>query len=88
MTPVVFRTFKSGGTVIALFPWEDWGFNNCASYMHVGQHGGADYVHCIAVSRPTPPTEYGNLLNELVQIGYDDLKIFKRKPPMRGKAHA
>ena len=82
MTPVIYRIFKDGGDVVALFPTIDADVNGryCQSYQHVGQHGGADYTGCIVMSRPAKADEYRDLHNELVQIGYDDLKIYRRKP--------
>lgn len=70
-TIVIFRKFKHGGHIIALFPAELADYNgNCSSYQHVGQHGPADYTHCIATSVPAKPTEYRALRQELENIGY------------------
>ena len=49
MTPtdvVVFRRWKDGGNIIALFPElpADLYGNHCDAYEHVGQHGGADWA--------------------------------------------
>ena len=82
MTPVIFRKHKEkGGDVYALFPTiaSDVDGLYCASYQHVGQHGGANYTLCIDNSRPATPAEYAELQDELVSIGYDDLRVFKRK---------
>ena len=81
-TPVVFRTFADGET-IALFPAMPGGrFGECQSYLYVGQHGAADYYRVVAVTRPAAPTEYADLQAELVvQIGYDDLKVYCREQP-------
>jgi hypothetical protein len=68
---VVFRVFKKGGDVLALFPHETWdGRGHCASYQHIGQHSGADYAHCIQATRPARPSEYRALKTELERIGY------------------
>ena len=77
-TKVIFRKFKDNGDVIAFFP-ELPGTNNpydCQSYMHVGQHGAA----CLYPDDTVPATEqeYIELYKELVYIGYDDLKVYKR----------
>lgn len=82
-TPVVYRVFKDGGDVIALFPTiqGDVSGRYCESYQHVGQHGNADYTGCVAASRRASLDEHADLHNELIQIGYDDLKVYKRKPP-------
>jgi hypothetical protein len=78
LTLVVFRKFKDDGSIIALFPEELWTTaGDCGSYMHVGQHSGADYRGVIAASKPATLEEYGPLLKELTSIGYL-LKIRKR----------
>lgn len=80
-TRVIFRTFRHGGDVIALFPsipWDRQGFS-VTSYQHIGQHGAADYSGVIRATRPATPSEYEELYDELVRIGYDDLKIAKRR---------
>lgn len=87
MTPVVFRKLKDGGDILALLPAEDAGQGYCMSYQHVGQHSGADYTGCIAITTPATPEEYKGLLAELVSIGYDDLKIYKRSPSWRQLRH-
>jgi len=65
--PVVFRTWRRGGGVLALFPaWPtDLDGRHCAAYEHIGQHGGADYAHCIRQSRPARAAEYRELAREL-----------------------
>jgi len=63
---VVFRAFRDGD-VIALFP-DLPGTNDprtCASYLHVGQHGSADYRAVIADTRPARVPEYESLRREL-----------------------
>ena len=66
---VVFRMFN--GEVIALFPEEKWSDRgDVNSYMHVGQHGGADYSGVIRASRKATPKEYADLKAELKSIGY------------------
>ena len=53
--PVVIRVWKGDDSdVFALFPVlpADNAGNLCTSYQHVGQHGAADYGHCIRNSRP------------------------------------
>lgn len=77
ITKVVFRKYRSG-EILALFPYEDWASTTCSSYMHVGQHGGANYVHCIYTTKPATPDEYADLKSELESIGYN-LQVIKRK---------
>jgi len=69
-TTVIFRKFKEGD-IIALFPYEiDNYHGDCMSYMHVGQHSGANYFGCIKGTKPAKKEEYQNLYNELLSIGY------------------
>ena len=82
MTKVIFRKWK-GGDIIALFPDEPWSRQDCttSSYMHIGQHGAADYTGVIAATRPAREEEFRDLLAELQAIGYDDLRIVQRARP-------
>lgn len=78
-TTVVFRKFKKGGDILALFPNEvNYPDGSCESYQHVGQHGAADYSHCISATVPAKPEEYAPLARELTSIGYN-LAIRKRR---------
>lgn len=78
-TPVVFRKYKNGD-VIALFPTMHEGNYMINSYMHVGQHGCADY-NLVYSTKPATEGEYRELLEELKQIGYENLKVYKRFSP-------
>lgn len=81
MTPVIFRRFKDNGDVIALFPTipSDPDGVYITSYQHVGQHGSASYHGVMVNSFPLyEPYEYAELLAELKNQGYDDLKIYRR----------
>ncbi len=81
-TLVIFRKWKDTGDIIALFPEMKEERVLCNSYMHVGQHGSANYYRLVtALHPPTMPAtsdEYANLLAELESIGYDDLKVRKK----------
>lgn len=82
-TVVVFRKFKDWNDIVALFPEEvNYPDGSCESYQHIGQHGAANYQHCIRTSVPAKPNEYKDLQRELEKIGYD-LDIRKRKPIKR-----
>jgi hypothetical protein len=88
VTRVVFRVWTrakyQNGEVIALFPDIDEGNGECASYMHVGQHGGACYTYCIAQTRPARPEEYQALRTELESEPYKyNLRVVKRRPNRR-----
>lgn len=79
MTKVIFRKYRDG-QIIALFPDETWNRHDgsITSYMHIGQHGAADYAGVITATRPAREEEYCDLLAELKVIGYDDLRIVQR----------
>ncbi len=73
---VVFRRWPSG-EILALFPFVPASITNhnddCMAYEHKGQHGSADYWHCIETT--TPPTvadgpAIGSLVHELTERGY------------------
>ena len=84
-TLVVFRVFKDGGDVVALFPEViNYLDGACESYQRIGQHGAADYSHCIAISRPATPSEYAALKRELERnpFGYN-LEVRRKYIPKR-----
>ena len=80
-TLVIFRKWRDGGDIIALFPAEPSDINGyyCEAYEHVGQHGGADYFGIINATRPVSLEEAAPLAEELTRIG-DVLKPSKRAP--------
>jgi len=77
-TAVVFRRYPDG-EIIALFPGIKDPRRMVSSYLHVGQHGAADYGLVISQTTPAKPEEYKDLAEELTAIGYN-LKIYKRRP--------
>ena len=79
MTPVIFRKFKEGD-IIAIFPTMSGTLNQytCNSYQHIGQHGSCDPISLIQNTKLAKPEEYEELFQELINIGYDDLKVYKR----------
>ena len=80
-TPVIFRKYRDG-EVVALFPAMPGGrYGECMSYVHFGQHGAADYGHVIRTTRPVRAGECEDLRAELVAIGYDDLRVYRREQP-------
>ena len=79
MTRAVFRKYPDG-QIIALFPDIPWSEDgSVTSYMHVGQHGAAYYKQVIDSTTPASEEDYSALLAELETIGYDNLRIVKRK---------
>jgi hypothetical protein len=82
-TTVIFRADRKNGEVLALFPEipaDSQG--NITMYVHVGQHGAADYQTAMKTTRPAKLKEYASLLKELQQIGYK-LNIRSRRPSWR-----
>jgi hypothetical protein len=76
-TRVIFRKFKQGGDIIALFPHVP-GTNNPLTmqcYQHFGQHGSMEERAVPGLTVTAYPAEYKDLLAELQRIGYDDLDI-------------
>lgn len=77
-TVVIFRVWKKEPkTVIALFPEDMNNKGECQSYEKVGQHGGANYAHCMKSTTPSTPDQHLELFQELESIGYN-LEIKKR----------
>ena len=77
-TKVIFRKYKDGD-ILALFPeLQADSLGNCGSYQHVGQHGAANYNHCMRSTRRATVPQYQDLKNELESIGYN-LLIRKRR---------
>jgi len=80
-TKVIFRQWKIGCEIIALFPeiaTDTIGYN-CESFMHVGQHGGANPR---VMLKDTKPANFDDgavkkLIKELTERGYN-LEIIKR----------
>lgn len=68
------------GQIIALFPDVPWSGRQgeITSYMHLGQHGAADYHHVVATTKPATKKESAGLLNELRQVGYNNIRVIKR----------
>lgn len=84
-TVVIFRKYKNNGDILALFPELPWsGDSNVTSYEHMGQHGAADYNHCLDITKPAKPEEYAALKKELEnQVGYN-LEVKSKR--MRNKS--
>ena len=80
MIRVIFRKFVRENNIIAFFP-DMKDRHLIMSYMYIGQHGLADYDYCLGKTSIALKSEYKSLLNELISVGYTDLKImlkFKR----------
>jgi hypothetical protein len=79
ITHVIFRRFKEGD-IIALFPYDKYDIAGlyCGSYMHIGQHSGADYTGLVQITKPAKESEYNDLKKELEGIGYN-LKVIKKR---------
>jgi len=72
-TDVIFRKYKDGGAILALFPYSVGDRNgNVECYEHIGQHGTGDYEHCVnTLTIPATEAEAKDLKVELESIGYD-----------------
>jgi hypothetical protein len=81
---VVFRRWRDGGGVIALFPELPADIHGiyCDSYMHVGQHGGADYHGVVQQTDPATPEESDALAAELTRIGYRLAPVRRASPQL------
>lgn len=78
ITKMIFRKYNDG-TIIALFPYEPVDLaGHINSYMHIGQHGGADYEHTIKNTSVPTTKETLNLKYELESIGYN-IQVVKRR---------
>lgn len=75
-TTVIFRKFKEGD-IVAIFPYDIEHGYYVNSYMHIGQHGSCD-IGIVYTTKLATEEEYKPLLNELISIGYDDLKVGKK----------
>lgn len=68
---VVFRKYKKDGEIIALFPGLPHDHRYCMSFVHVGQHGGADYNLVVRSTVPAKPEEFASLKLELESKPYN-----------------
>ena len=77
-TDVIFRKYRVSNEIIALMPHDVVDFEgNVNSYMHVGQHGAADYIGVIANTIPATDTECADLKREMEGVGYN-INVIKR----------
>jgi hypothetical protein len=80
-TTVIFRRWRDTGAVIALFPEEpaDASGGYCMSYMHVGQHGAANYHDIVSGSG-----EWGNAKSNTLPVDPSDPDVFELKAELEG----
>lgn len=79
ITEVIFRRFPKDNQIIALFPYDIYNSRGgITSYMHVGQHGEAEYSACIKKAKPAKEQEYKDLKEELESLGYN-LKVINKR---------
>jgi len=77
-TQVIFRKYEDS-QIIALFPYEIAdNKGRCNSYMHIGQHSGADYLGVINTTKLATKKEYKDLKKELQNIGYN-IQVMKKR---------
>ena len=87
-TPVIFRKFKDGGPVVAIFPAQAGDLDpttTCGSYQTIGQQGEIGTLSAIALdyrkfTHMARFAEYTPLKEELERMGYD-LKVVGRRSP-------
>lgn len=75
-TKTIFRKFPDG-QIVALFPEIRYD-RYVGSYMHIGQHGDADYDYVVRRTRPAAVEEHMPLLRELETIGYEIMPMKRR----------
>ncbi len=79
------------GVVIALFPEIAPDMINpglCQSYLHIGQHGSADFNWIIQSSVPATPADYKELKKELERLcGYNLEVVLRCTPQMQRTRH-
>lgn len=79
LTSVIFRKYKSGGQIVAIFPNLDFSPDcDVMTYEHIGQHGGGDYKTMMKITVPASQAEAKPLKQELLRIGYK-LRIVNRR---------
>ena len=79
-TEVIFRKYRTAPyEVFAVFPYiiENTS-GDIMAYQHIGQHGTSDRFFSEFSVPCRDEEEYKPLLNELISIGYDDLKIMQK----------
>jgi len=82
-TKTIFRKFKDNGDIIALFPEipSDYIGRNWDSYVHIRQHGTANYQLGIKNTVLATPEEYAELKREL-ETHYDyEIEVYQRRTP-------
>jgi len=82
-TKTIFRKFKNNGDIIALFPESpsDIYGRYCDSYIHIGQHGSANYQMLLNDTVLATPEEYAELKREL-ETHYDyEIEVYRRRTP-------
>ena len=89
MTKVIFREWcdgngESNGELIALMPEviADMNYGHCASYMHIGQHGSANYQCVMQLTKPAYPPQVDALRQELEGLGYKVELRYRRSAQM------
>jgi hypothetical protein len=82
ITEVIFRKYKSGfdkGEILALFPYSISTDSFVDCYQFCGQHGSANYNHCVDMTTLATDEESKDLKQHLEKsFGYN-LKVIKRR---------
>ena len=79
MTKVIFRKDPKYKEIIAFFPetYKEYKNDKMLCYEHIGQHGEASIEYYWTTKKATE-NEYKPLLNELISVGYNNLKIMQK----------
>ena len=77
MIGIIFRKDKTNENVIAFFR-ESFDGEYIDTYEHIGQHSSASYSYYLNNTIPCNEEDYKGLLKELKDIGYEDIKMYKR----------
>lgn len=86
MTKVKFYKQKDGD-ILAVFPEEIFdNKGNITCYAHIGQHSACSKEYLKGLKLATP-SEYNDLLDELIGQGYDDLRIIDARKPLTKILH-
>jgi hypothetical protein len=80
---VIFRKFRNGNDVIAIFTNISWKSGDCnygmhMSYQHIGQHAECNYFGILENTVLAKPEEYSDLQKELERIYQTEIVVMKK----------
>ncbi len=85
MTEVMFRIDKNTSEIVAVFPYDIVTLEGCIrGYTSRERHFACDYAGwTLQETIPATQEQYDGLMTELVNMGYDDLKVVTRRNHQR-----